>query len=300
MTGVVAIIVATFFFGWKLVQLERAHQRELGRFIIVSETEQSLDKKIDRFFDSLGKRFVKQSDKKNQAKQKDRDMNEKLRQAGFEAVGDQAKFALVRLVCYGSWPIMMGFAWFNFSTYYATVSSVFSFAFVVLAPHLLLSRKALHRRESIQRELPLVIDLTNLATSAGWDISVALERVVGALGDEYPGHPLINELKRAKWLASSGYTWSEGLDLVVRRLNDDTVTRVAKALIQAMEQGGDRSEQLGGIAQDAQRSYYATLDKRLAAIPVKSLVITMMLFLTYFVVLLAPAGVGIQSSFLGF
>lgn len=299
MATVVVIVLITFWVAWRLVEVERVHQRELGRFSAGVEDVVTLDKKVDRFFDALGRRFVKKPATSKQARNKEKDMNEKLRQAGFEAVSDQAKFALVRLLCYASWPVMMGFAWANFSTYYATVSSVFSFAFVILTPHLLLSRKTIHRKESIQRELPLVIDLTNLATSAGWDVSVALEKVVDALANEYPGHPLINELKRAKWLATNGYTWGEGLDRVSRRLNDDTVTRVARSLVQAMEQGGDRSQQLGGIAQDAQRSYYAALDKRLAAIPVKSLVITMILFLTYFVLLLAPAAVGIESSFGG-
>jgi hypothetical protein len=53
---------------------------------------------------------------------------------------------------------------------------------------------------------------------------------------------------------------------------------------------------MAGIAEDAQRAYYAVLDKRLAQVPFKALMVTLVLFLTYFTVLLAPAAVGISST----
>lgn len=68
------------------------------------------------------------------------------------------------------------------------------------------------------------------------------------------------------------------------------------ALGQAIRQGGDRSKQLEGIAEDAQRVYYGELDKRLAALPVKALLATMMLMMAYFIILLAPAVVQIKNS----
>ena len=84
--------------------------------------------------------------------------------------------------------------------------------------------------------------------------------------------------------------------MVARRLKEDAVSRVTLSLMQAIEQGGDRSEQLTGIAEDAQRTYYAVLDKRLARIPFKALMITMILFLTYFAILLSPAILGVLET----
>jgi hypothetical protein len=120
--------------------------------------------------------------------------------------------------------------------------------------------------------------------------------VIDSLYSEFPKHPLIRELKRARWLAASGYTWEEALKRAGNKLNNDTVKRTTMALGQAIRQGGDRSKQLEGIAEDAQRVYYGELDKRLAALPVKALLATMMLMIAYFVILLAPAVVQIKTS----
>ena len=287
-------------FGWIARQLILAHQthtRELGRFLAATEEDESgIEKQVDRFFERLGKRFAIKRKTGSHSTTKEKEMAVKLRTAGLESAGDHGRFAIVRYGCYLSWPVIASVAWLKFTPYYATVSTLFSFGFIVLMPHLWLSRRSLNRKEEIQRELPLVVDLTNLATSAGWDTSVALEKVIDALAPEFPGHPLIKELKRARWLVGSGYTWGEALERVSRKIGDETVTRVTSALDQAMDKGGDRSAQLAGIAADAQRSYYSALDKRLAAIPVKSLVITMVLFLTYFTILLAPSAVGVINN----
>jgi len=283
--------------GWQLMLAHQSHARELGRFETLGpEDVDNFEKRVDRFFERLGKKFTTKKKSANQTTSKDKEMAAKLRAAGLESASDHGRYAIVRYSAYVSWPIIALIAWLNFTPYYATVSSLFSFGFVVLMPHLWLSRRSLGRREVIQRELPLVVDLTNLATSAGWDTSVALEKVIDALAPEFPNHPLFKELKRARWLVGSGYTWGEALERVSRKIGDETVTRVTSALDQAMDKGGDRSAQLSGIASDAQRSYYAALDKRLAAIPVKSLIITMILFLTYFAILLAPSAVGIAKN----
>lgn len=294
-----------FFVGFVLISWaglyvfdkQHVHQRELGRFRDTTQTEAlTAKKRLDRWFEMLGRRFGVSVDYRSKVSKGDDEMAAKLRAAGLETISDRGKFAAVRLISYGSWPVFTLYGWMNFRPYYATVTMLFTFAFVVIIPHLWLSRKTIHRLEEIQRELPLVIDLTNLATSAGWDLSSALERVIDSLAPEFPAHPLIKELKKARILVDSGYTWSEALARVSRKLGDDTVTRVTHALVQAMEQGGDRSAQLGGIAADAQRTYYAALDKRLASIPVKALLVTIALFLTYFAVLLAPALVGVTGG----
>lgn len=293
----ILVVVVLGVLAWRGAAIQRLHQRELGRFAAVAPVEDlSWEKKLDRWFETLGRRLAAKKTVQIHNKHTDKNMNDRLRTAGLETISDQGKFLFIRLICFIAWFFVVAIAWSNFSTYYATVASVFSIGLLILAPYLWLSRKSKGRLEDIQRELPLVIDLTNLATSAGWDVAAALERVIDALAVEFPKHPLIKELKRARWLATSGYTWGEALERVAKKLNEDSVTRVTLALVQAMEQGGDRSSQLGGIADDAQRTYYSSLDKRLASIPVKALIIMVILFLTYFVMLLAPAATKLGDS----
>ncbi|MCB0346454.1 MAG: type II secretion system F family protein [Bdellovibrionales bacterium] len=293
----VAIILLFVWISWMVLSKQHAQERELGRFREHEAAETpTLSKQVDAWFESLGRRFSGKEDEATTVRDAEKEMTVKLRSAGLETISDHGKYAAVRLICYATWPMIVIFAWSKFSTYYATVSTIFSFAFVILLPYLWLSRKTHARTEEIQRELPLVIDLTNLATSAGYDLSSALERVIDALAPEFPKHPLIKELKKARVLANAGYTWAEALGRVSRKIADDTVTRVMLSMVQALEQGGDRTAQLSGIAQDAQRTYSAALDKRLAAIPVKALIITVVLFLTYFAILLAPAAVGVEGS----
>lgn len=280
-------------------EVQQARQRELGRFTAFRSIQrESFDKRLDRWFELLGRRLTGFSAERQEQLHQDREVKRKLKEAGLETLSDQGRFVLIRIACYSLWPVITIFAWINFRTYYANVTTIFSLALLVLIPELWLSRKTHNRKEQIRRELPLVIDLTNLATSAGWDVSSALEKVIDSLSVEFPNHPLIKELRKARWLATSGYTWEEALDRVAKKLDDDTVSRVSEALALALDKGGDRSLQLSGIAQDAQRTYYAAIDKRFAAIPVKALIITVVLFLTYFCILLAPAMVNVQGKIL--
>jgi pilus assembly protein TadC len=191
----------------------------------------------------------------------------------------------------------LGFFWLP--AYYATLWLLLITAIGLLVPLLWLRSKELERLEDIHRELPLLLDLTNLGTSAGWDVVASLEKVIDGLFVEFPNHPLIREMKKGRWLTASGYTWKEALEKISARVDDESVTRTMTALGQAIAQGGSRSKQLESIAQDTQRSYYAQLDKRLAGLPVKVVLVTVVLMLAYFVILLAPALLQVGGIFGG-
>ncbi len=223
-------------------------------------------------------------------------ISKKLREAGLTTNNEKWKYVLLKLFCILIWPIIVFFSYKYFSTYYATVSSIFSFSFCLLTPVFWLKRKKIQKEESIERELPLFIDLLNLATSAGLETTLALEKVIDALCEEFTKHPLIAELRKARWLASEGYTWKEALERVSIRLKNEAVTRTIKALIQSIEKGGERHLQMALIAEDSQNAYYAVLDKRLAKVPFRALMITMVLFLVYLLVLLAPSFIGMYDT----
>jgi len=285
------------WFGWMFIEHRLAVGRELGRF---SDQPFDLMSQLRQQFQvlavGLGARKKRKQSVKYIAAKAERDMARKLSCAGLESAAEQGRFFLLRILCFVLGPALGVSSYLVLPAYYATLSTLACSAAGIVVPMLWLRGKIRVRSEDIQRELPLFLDLTNLGTAAGWDVAASMERVIDALHAEFPDHPLFKELRRAKWLTASGYTWNEALDRVGRKLDNDTVRRATLALGQAMKQGGDRTTQLEGIALDAQRSYYADLDKRLAGMPVKVLMLTMGLLVAFFLILLTPAVVQMKAS----
>ena len=293
--AVVLIWLSVTFFSRKLIV-----SRELGRFSNApQDIYTQLAQQYRLILQALGSRQGKKQTVSYQAAKAEREMSKKLQAAGLESPVEQGRFFLIRTVSAIGGP-GLGLIGYNYlPTYYATILMLTCSAIGLVTPILWLKSKTSGRNEEIQRELPLVLDLTNLGTSAGWDVAASLERVIDVLHKEFPDHPLLKEFKRARWLTASGYTWEEALDRVSKRLVLDSVRRSTLALGQAMKQGGDRTSQLEGIAEDAQRNYYSELDKRLATLPVKVLLITMGLLVAYFIIILAPAAVQIKRILFG-
>ncbi len=284
------------WFSWMYVEHRAGLEREMGRF----NAEQgdfyiSVNRRLNSLLESLGGRRKKKASIGYQASKAERDMTKKLQAAGLESAIEQGRFILIRIVCAVGGPTLGALGYLYIPAYYATILTLMTSAAGILVPIFWLKNKILNRNEEIQRELPLVLDLVNLGTSAGWDVAASFERVIDALFEEFPEHPLIKELKRARWLTSSGYTWNEALIRVSQRMANDSVRRTTLSVGQAIKQGGDRRKQLEGIAEDAQRIYYSELDKRLAQLPVKSILITMLLMVAYFIILLAPAAVKVKN-----
>lgn len=290
---IIAILGA--FAVWSVLEYKLFRAREMGRFReqpvdLLSQLKAQLDTLIVSFGTKKNKHSIDY-----QAAKAERDMSSKLKAAGLESPAEQGRFFLMRVLCGIGGPLLGLSTYLFFMPYYATLSTLFLSGVGLVAPLMWLKAKAGSRTEDVQRELPLVLDLTNLGTSAGWDVAASMERVIDTLHMEMPNHPLMRELKRARWLTASGYTWAEALDRVSKVLGQDVVRRATLALTQAMRQGGDRTAQLEGIAEDAQRSYYSDVDKRLASMPVKVLLVTLALMVSFFVIVLSPAVVQVKD-----
>lgn len=286
----------SLWFGGRAVYLTLGPSREMDRF---REGPKGFINESYLHFNSLLASIAARKSQKQtlgyQARKSKNDLTRKMLEAGLESAAEQGKFFLFRAACFVSGPAIGVLTYVYLPAYYATISTLILSGIALLAPAFWLKMRTQARTEDVQRELPLVLDLTNLGTSAGWDVAAAFERVIDSLFVEFPRHPLIKELKRARWLTLSGCTWEEALLKLGTKLGDDTVKRTTLALSQAIKQGGDRTRQLESIAGDAQRVYYAQLDKRLAALPVKALLVTMMLMVAYFIILLAPAAVQVKT-----
>ena len=219
-----------------------------------------------------------------------------LYEAGLESTTSQGKYLMFKIGSLVASVALGAVTYLYWSTYYATVFTLFSTMAGIVVPMIWLKVRTGRRTESILRELPLLLDLTNLGTSAGWDVSSSLERVIDALYVQMPDHVLIKEMKRARWLIASGYTWDEALKSVSHRISDDNVRRTCLALGQAIKQGGDRTSQLEGIATDAMRIYHSELDKRLAALPVYTVLLSMGLMISYFLIIMGPSVLALKNS----
>lgn len=294
------IVLFMIFFGWMgylFVQRRMMLAKELGRF---SDAPADFFSELAEQFNVLLSILGSQNNKKKKnnsylTAKSQQDMDKKLHAAGIESASDRGRFVLLRILSSILGPAFGVLTYTVIPAYYATLITLTTSAVGILVPMMWLKVRITMRTEAIQRELPLLLDLVMLGTSAGWDVAASLERVVDTLSVEFPDHPLIGEFKKARWLTVSGYTWEEALDRIGKKLNNDSVKRATIALSQAMKQGGDRSKQLQGIAEDAQRTYYADVDKRLAKLPVKVLGITFVLMLAYFMLLMAPAVVALKN-----
>lgn len=284
---VVALLLATWIAALFLSR-RSGEVRELGRFAA----------KPASLVEDAGRQFttVLATIAGGKTSPRERELSKKLAEAGLESAEDRGKYLLFKAGSLLVFPAFGLTAYFYMIPYYATITFLFSTILGIGIPVFWLKARATARVEEIRRELPLVLDLTNLGTSAGWDVASSLERVIDVLGTEFPDHPLMRELRRARIVAANGYTWHEALEGLSERLGEDTVRRSALALSQAIRQGGDRSRHLEGIADDAQRTYYSSLDRRLASLPVKALFVTMLLMISYFLLLLAPAAVGVKKA----
>lgn len=282
--------------GYEVLTSYLASVNELARFGVAKQTKDIIGQAWIRFLSALGRRAeLSEREKTDLAVEKQ--IQQKLREAGLESTVEQGGFVLIKIVSYLIGPVIGGISYLYLIPYYATVTTILLTMVGLFFPKIWLKARAKTRDEDIQRELPLLVDLTNLGTSAGWDVTVALERSIDILSDKFPGHPLMREFKKARLLASTGYTWDESLARIAYTLPNDAVRRCTLALSQALKQGGDRTKQLDGIANDAQRIYYSELDKRLAGMPVKAVVVTMILMFSYLMIVLAPAAVQVKHAF---
>jgi pilus assembly protein TadC len=290
-------IVLTLWILWEIITQRVFNARELGRFADDSRGFfNEIVHAFERFLTHIGIHLIKKNEEKKKRSKAEQEMSRKLQKAGLESPASLGGFFMLRIVCLAMAATLSMCAYQRFTPYYATVSTIVVCALALIIPRAWLHRKIQRRSEDVQRELPLLVDMTNLGTSAGWDIAASLERVIDTLAPEYPNHPLLKEYQKARWLVSAGYTWEEALSRVSRKIDLDVVKRCNLAFIQALSHGGDRTSQLQGISEDAQRTYYTALDRRLAGLPVKAVLLAMVLLFSYLTLLMAPAAVQISKT----
>lgn len=299
-TVLIAVVLLAWFI-WMFLDQRLIEIREKKRLRAGTNrgTFGQMQHRFEQFLERIGAKAKPDAIVNLKQTKKLEEMSKKLQRAGLESGAEVGKYHLLKLVCYTVLPVLGALGFLKLGTYFATILFLIVSIVSLFLPELWLRAKRNHRNEEIERELPLLIDLLNLGTSAGWDTGASLEKVIDALAVEYPSHPLIKEFRKARWLATSGYSWFEALERVGDRLESDAVRRATLAISQAIKQGGDRTSQMQGIAEDAQRVYYSELDKRLAALPMHAVVVTVLTLAGYMLIIMAPAVVQLQQSGIG-
>jgi tight adherence protein C len=165
----------------------------------------------------------------------------------------------------------------------AVVGPVLALALAVPAwrlPDLALARLARRRTRAADREIPVLLDLLAVATSAGLPPQLAFRRAVeGAEG------PLADSLRHVIDATDLGGRWRTELKAVGERLELPDLHRLIGALARTEAVGSSLSEEISRLAADVREVRRAAAAQRARTAPVKMLFPLVFLVLPAFLLL---------------
>jgi len=162
----------------------------------------------------------------------------------------------------------------------AIVSPVLGVAAAPIAwrvPDLLLARRTL---AAADREIPVLLDLLAVATSAGLPPQLAFRRAVEAATG-----PLADELRPVLDASDLGGRWRDELIVVGDRLALPDLRRLLGALARTDSLGSSLAEEIGHLASDVREVRRAAAAQRARTAPVKMLFPLVFLVLPAFLLL---------------
>ncbi len=153
------------------------------------------------------------------------------------------------------------------------------------SPGAWLTQAVRERQRRIERALPFVLDLLTLSVEAGLDFMNAIQRII----EKRPLDPLSEELIRVFREVLLGKTRKEALRDMAERVNQDDMTAVVSALVQADELGVSIGAMLRIQAEQMRTRRFQRAEKRANEAPVKMLFpLVAFIFPAVFLVLLGP------------
>jgi tight adherence protein C len=133
-------------------------------------------------------------------------------------------------------------------------------------PSIMLSRALKARKESIQRALPDFLDLLGSTVQAGLALNAALVQAAdatqGALHDELTS--LLAEIRL-------GRPRVDAFNALAERVNEESVTTMVTAIVQAERLGSNLSDVLRELAKETRDRRWLRAEERAAHLPVKML-----------------------------
>jgi len=147
-------------------------------------------------------------------------------------------------------------------------------------PDLVLARFARRRLAAADREIPVLLDLLAVATSAGLPPQLAFRRAVEAATG-----PLADELRSVIDASDLGGRWRDELIVVGDRLALPDLQRLLGALARTDSLGSSLAEEIGHLASDVREVRRAAAAQRARTAPVKMLFPLVFLVLPAFLLL---------------
>ena len=147
-------------------------------------------------------------------------------------------------------------------------------------PDLALARLARRALAAAHREIPVLLDLLAVATSAGLPPQLAFRRAVEAATG-----PLAEELRSVLDASDLGGRWRDELIVVGERLALPDLRRLLAALARTDSLGSSLAEEVGHLASDVREVRRAAAAQRARTAPVKMLFPLVFLVLPAFLLL---------------
>jgi len=147
-------------------------------------------------------------------------------------------------------------------------------------PDLALARLARRTLAAADREIPVLLDLLAVATSAGLPPQLAFRRAVEAATG-----PLADELRSVLDASDLGGRWRDELVVVGDRLGLPDLQRLLGALARTDSLGSSLAEEIGHLASDVREARRAGAAQRARTAPVKMLFPLVFLVLPAFLLL---------------
>jgi tight adherence protein C len=147
-------------------------------------------------------------------------------------------------------------------------------------PDVALARLARRRIEAADREIPVLLDLLAVATSAGLPPQLAFRRAVEAATE-----PLADELRVVIDASDLGGRWRDGLSSAAERLALPDLHRLLGALARTETLGSSLADEVAHLAADVREVRRAAAAQRARTAPVKMLFPLVFLVLPAFLLL---------------
>jgi tight adherence protein C len=171
------------------------------------------------------------------------------------------------------------------SGFLAFVGTIGSAACGWYLPLLLVKRRARSRLESIEYDLPELIDLLVVGVEAGLSFGAALKASTARLKG-----PLGEEMRLMLQEQEMGLSITEALKNVLARVETPSVRTFVRAMIQGEQLGISVGQILRAIAEEMRKRRKAAAEERAQKAPIKMLFpLIFLIFPAMFVIILGPA-----------
>lgn len=140
-------------------------------------------------------------------------------------------------------------------------------------PSIMLGRAIKVRKELIARELPDLLDLLSTTVQAGLSLNASMLQATDAVTG-----PLRTELAATLSEIRLGRSRSDALNAMAERVNENSMTMMVMAIVQAEKLGSNLADVLQELSKDARDRRWMRAEEKAAQLPIK-MIIPMAMFM---------------------